>query len=186
MPTVLSHPAVPLAFGLGLPRTAVPGRLVAAGALLSVVPDLDVVGLRLGVPYGSPFGHRGATHSLAFAAFLALACAFGHRALRARGRTAFLYLFAAGASHGILDAFTNGGRGVALLWPFTAERYFAPFRPIVVAPLSAARLFSRYGATVLFSELLFVWLPCALLALALTALRRKTLADGEKSPPAAP
>ena len=186
MPTILSHPAVPLALGLGLPRAAVPGRLIAAGAVLSVVPDLDVIFLRFGVPYGSPFGHRGATHSLAFAALLALACALGHRALRARRRTAFLYLFAAAASHGVLDAFTDGGRGVALLWPLTAERYFAPFRPIAVAPLSAARLLSRHGATVLLSELLFVWLPCALLALALTALRWRTLADGEKGPPAAP
>jgi membrane-bound metal-dependent hydrolase YbcI (DUF457 family) len=43
------------------------GRLVAAMSLLAVLsllPDLDVIGFRFGVAYGAPFGHRGATHSL--------------------------------------------------------------------------------------------------------------------------
>jgi inner membrane protein len=39
------------------------------------------------------------------------------------------------ASHGLLDAMTDGGRGVALFWPFTARRYFLPWRPIPVAPI---------------------------------------------------
>ena len=178
MPTVLSHPAVPLALGAGLAGTTLTGRLVAAGVLVSVVPDLDVLGLRLGVPYGSPFAHRGFSHSLAFAALLALSGALLHRLWRVGRRTAFLYLFAAAASHGVLDAFTDGGRGVALLWPFTVARYFAPIRPIAVAPLSAARLVSRHGAAVLLSELLYVWLPATLLALVLTAWRKSPLARG--------
>ena len=173
MPTVLSHPAVPLALGLGLSRRVLPGRLVAAGVLLSVVPDLDVVGLRLGVPYGSPFGHRGATHALAFAALVALGGALGHRTFRVRPRTVFFFLFVAAASHGVLDAFTDGGRGVALLWPFTARRFFAPVRPIEVAPLEASRLLTRHGAAVLLSELVWVWLPCAALAVALALWRRR-------------
>ena len=32
---------------------------------LSLLPDADVVGFALGVQYGDPWGHRGATHSLA-------------------------------------------------------------------------------------------------------------------------
>ena len=48
---------------------------------------------------------------------------------------------------GLLDAMTDGGRGVALLWPFTTARYFLPFRPIPVAPIGAA-IFSAYGAQV--------------------------------------
>jgi len=39
---------------------------------LSLLPDADVVGFRLGVHYEDPWGHRGATHSLVFA--LAVAC----------------------------------------------------------------------------------------------------------------
>ena len=69
MASVLSHPAVPLALApaLGPVRAA-----VAAGALLSILPDADAIGFWTGVPYGAPLGHRGLTHSFAFAAVLAL------------------------------------------------------------------------------------------------------------------
>ena len=39
---------------------------------LSLLPDLDAVGFSLGVAYGAPWGHRGATHSLVFATGIAL------------------------------------------------------------------------------------------------------------------
>ena len=48
MPTAFTHPAIPLALGLGLGRAAVPGRLLAAGALASALPDLDVLAFRFG------------------------------------------------------------------------------------------------------------------------------------------
>ncbi len=34
------------------------------------IPDLDAIGFWLGVPYKSFFGHRGFTHSIAFAVLL--------------------------------------------------------------------------------------------------------------------
>ena len=67
MPTVFSHAVVPLALHAGLGRKAIGLRLLAAGIAASVVPDLDVIALRFGIPYGDAFGHRGATHSIAFA-----------------------------------------------------------------------------------------------------------------------
>jgi inner membrane protein len=36
---------------------------IAAGILASTLPDADVFGYYLGVPYRSFFGHRGVTHS---------------------------------------------------------------------------------------------------------------------------
>jgi hypothetical protein len=39
------------------------------------------------------------------------------------------FLFLATASHGILDAFTDGGRGIAFFAPFGTERYFFPHHP---------------------------------------------------------
>jgi inner membrane protein len=54
---------------------------------LSLLPDADVVGFSLGLEYGDPWGHRGATHSLAFA--LAVAAIVGLAAIihvGARGR----------------------------------------------------------------------------------------------------
>jgi inner membrane protein len=62
-----------------------------------------------------------------------------------------LALFAVVLTHPLLDSLTDGGLGVALFWPFTAERYFAPWTPIPVAPIGLG-MFSRYGAYVLFAE----------------------------------
>ncbi len=71
MPTMLSHPAVPLAARLGLDRELIARRLLALAIFCSMLPDVDVIGFWLGVPYGSWFRHRGFTHSLTFAALLA-------------------------------------------------------------------------------------------------------------------
>ena len=173
MPTAFSHPAVPLAISIGLGRSTVPSRLVAAGIVASVLPDLDVVAFRFGIPYAAQLGHRGFSHSLAFAALVALLGAGCHRLLRSGPMATFAFLFAATVSHGVLDAFTNGGLGVAFLWPFSPTRYFAPIRMIQVAPLTVARVLSHRGAVVLASELVWVWLPCAVLCVALALMRRQ-------------
>jgi inner membrane protein len=47
------------------------------------------------------------------------------------------------ASHPLLDTMTDGGLGCALLWPFSNERFFAPWRPIPVAPIGPAFLSAR-------------------------------------------
>ena len=63
------------------------------------------------------------------------------------------------ASHGLLDAMTNGGKGIALLAPFDQTRYFSPWTPIKVAPLSVKAFFGPWGWAVIKSEFLWVWLP---------------------------
>jgi len=75
----------------------------------------------------------------------------------------FLYFFILAASHGILDALTNGGNGIALLSPITNERYFFPWTPIEVSPLSIKAFISQRGLTVLISELAWIWVPCFLI-----------------------
>lgn len=173
MPTILSHPAIPVALGLGLGRRAASGPLVAAGVVASMLPDADAIGFRLGVPYAAALGHRGFTHSLAFAAAVALVGASLARPLRSRRLPALAFLFVSAASHGALDAFTSGGLGVAFLWPFSAERWFAPARPILVAPIGLARMLSPRGAAVLGSELRWVWAPAALAGAALAGIRAR-------------
>jgi len=44
-------------------------------AALSMLPDLDVIGMRRGIAYGAEWGHRGASHSLSLA--LALGAVVG-------------------------------------------------------------------------------------------------------------
>jgi inner membrane protein len=137
-------------------------RLLLAGVAVSVLPDLDSLGLSLGIPYGHPLGHRGLSHSVLFALLLSVLAALLHRRLRASPSAAFATVLISCASHGLLDALTNGGMGVALLSPIWNDRYFLPWRPIAVSPLGVEYFFSAWGLRVIRSEALWVWLPCAL------------------------
>lgn len=148
-----------------MPRWAIP---VTAG-LFAVAPDLDTWAmLRFDLPRGSFFSHRGFFHSPFFLALLALALA----SLAARGRAIFLLAAVwagAAATHPLLDMLTDGGTGVMLLFPFSAERLFFPWRPIRVSPLSIVRFFDRSGE-ILWSEAPF----CAAATLLGLAARRIT------------
>ena len=111
-----------------------------AAALCAALPDVDSIGYRLGIPYDSLWGHRGLTHSLLAAAVVAVGGTWLSQLARPAhrppgGRLAVL-LFLATASHGLLDALTTGGLGVAFFSPWHPERYFFPLRPIKVSPLS--------------------------------------------------
>jgi inner membrane protein len=119
---------------------------------VSFLPDADVIGFAVGVRYADEWGHRGAAHSLVFATALAviigiMAPAFRRPALRT-GLTALAVL----VSHPLLDTLTNGGLGCALFWPIELTRYFAPWRPIPVAPIGLGYL-SPYGLFVAVTEL---------------------------------
>jgi inner membrane protein len=142
--------------------------------VLGYSPDIDVIGFRFGIRYGDFWGHRGFTHSLVFAAILATsALAMGFlREIQGVSRVAlWAYFFLATASHGLLDAMTNGGLGVAFFSPFDNTRYFFPWRPILVSPISLTHFFSNRSAAVLQSELLWIWVPAGLLAVVALVLR---------------
>jgi inner membrane protein len=89
------------------------------------------------------------------------------------------YLFLATASHGVLDAMTNGGLGVAFFSPFDNSRYFLPWRPIRVSPLSFGRFFTARGYLIFQNELLWIWLPAGLFALLVLMVRHKRLRRSE-------
>lgn len=127
-----------------------------------MLPDLDVVGFAFGVRYSDPLGHRGFTHSIAFAAVLGLllAALLPHR--EGQRGLIFVFLFLCTLSHPFLDALTDGGLGVAWFWPFENGRYFFPWRPIAVPPIGIRAFFSPWGWAVLKSELLWIWMPSAL------------------------
>lgn len=171
LPTILTHPSVPIAMAWGLGQNVISKRLLAAGVVAAIAPDLDVLAFRLGIPYAAEFGHRGFSHSLLLALIVALIGAGLAGVLRSTFQRAFWFLFVAMASHGVLDAFTNGGLGVALLWPFSGERFFAPFHPVEVAPLGFSRFLSPRGVAVLWSEVLWIWLPLFAAAAVAAAFR---------------
>jgi inner membrane protein len=71
----------------------------------------------------------------------------------------------------VLDALTNGGLGIAFFAPVDATRYFFPWRPVRVSPISVTAFFSKWGVRIVLSEMLYIWLPTGLL-LGLRALGR--------------
>ncbi len=172
MASILSHPAVPLAIGIAAGPRTVPPALTAVACVASILPDADAIAFWLGVPYDSPLGHRGFTHSLCFAALVALGGALLAARLGAPPATVFAVVFIATASHGVLDALTTGGMGVAFYSPFSNARFFLPWRVIAVSPIGVTPFLSARGARVLRSELAWIWAPAALIALAGLALRR--------------
>ena len=135
---------------------------MALWSALSLLPDVDVVGFLRGVPYGAPWGHRGATHSLTLAIAGGVAAGVAARWFKRPVPRTAAFAAIVLASHGLLDTMTDGGLGAALLWPFSLTRYFAPWRPIPVAPIGLD-FFTLDGATVALSELL-LFLPLWLFA----------------------
>jgi inner membrane protein len=172
--SVISHPAVPLALAVALGAGRVPPALTVAACVASVLPDIDSLGYAAGVPYGHTFGHRGFTHSLFFALLIALLSVPLARRLGATPVMTFTIVLLAAASHGLLDAMTTGGLGVAFFSPFSNERYFLPWRRIVVSPIGLSGFLSNRGLRVLRSELVWIWSPCAVLAILGVACRKLT------------
>lgn len=172
MPSVPTHFLVGAALGQAAwPRLRSDWRFWTATIVCSALPDVDVVGFSFGVRYGDLWGHRGMTHSILFAAVTGIfvGICFGGSRLEKIGQSVLFFLIT--ASHGVLDAATSGGLGIAFFSPFDPARYFLPWRPILVSPIGAA-FFSSRGLAVIWSEALFVWLPAVALGLILYVCRK--------------
>lgn len=151
----LLHVTVGIAAGrLVTPRGRRAWGAMVGLAALSMLPDADVLAFSFGIPYHHPLGHRGATHSVAFAVAMGLLVGAGAAIARAGPRRAAQLGAVAGLtvlSHPLLDAMTTGGLGVGLWWPWSTERIFGPWRPIPVAPLGWGFL-SESGLRVALAE----------------------------------
>src|SRR6476620_10206959 len=144
MPTVFSHAIFASAIGTAYAGEPTPWSFWVLTASCAMLPVVDAV---------------------AFAALVGLAegmFAFGKRSTGPGRLQLSLYFTLVTLSQPLLDALTNGGRGVALFAPFSAERYFFPWRPIEVSPIGMG-FFSSRGLEVLVSEIVWVWLPAMLI-----------------------
>lgn len=135
--------------------------LLIAAVFSTILPDFDVIGFRLGIPYASPLGHRGFTHSLLFAILWSVFLMF------TIGRTHKIIwlsvIFLSTMSHGLLDAITTGGEGVGFFIPFENSRYFFNVKVIRVSPLSIKNFFTQWGLLVIYSEIKYVFFPCMIM-----------------------
>ena len=163
MASAFGHVAVAYAMGKTLSPVWATTRFWMLTMLCCLLPDADVLGLMLGIPYEHVWGHRGLTHSILFAVLIgsvmpklavsSLACWSSEYV------TLAIYFSLVTLSHGFLDAFTDGGLGVAFFAPFDTARYFFPWRPIAVSPIGLTSFFSSWGLGVLFNELVWIGIP---------------------------
>ena len=177
MASAFSHAFVSIALGKAYAQHRMPWHFWVLSITCAVVPDADVLGFTLGVSYSSPWGHRGLSHSLCFAFALSLgvvSLAFRQYVPGSRLWWSYvLYFFVVTASHGVLDAMTDGGRGIAFFAPFDTTRYFFPWRPVRVSPISIGAFFSARGLYILGTEVVCIWLPTILLCTAVRLYRRR-------------
>lgn len=157
MASAFGHALASWAIGKSMSRKCFSTKVYLLGVLSSILPDIDVLMFRFGIPYEHPFGHRGFTHSILFALIWAFLLLSFHKP-KVSYRRVFLFYFLATISHGLLDALTTGGRGVAFLFPY-GTRYFFPWRVIEVSPMRASQFFSEWGITVLKSEAIWIAVP---------------------------
>ncbi len=146
-------------------------RILLVLAIIStIIPDIDVIAFKFGIPYAHPLGHRGITHSIIFAVIWAvlLSVLFG----KTRKVVFAIVLFLSTISHGLLDALTTGGKGIGFFIPLDNSRYFLPYRVIQVSPLGIKDFFSEWGIRIILSELKYIAIPCFIILITLFIIKK--------------
>jgi inner membrane protein len=179
LPSLITHSIIGIAAGKSLNNDEDSKHLCLLSVVCSVLPDADVIAFLFGVPYSHFFGHRGFFHSPFFGLILSLFVVgifFRKQETFSSAYRGFFYFFFITSSHGLLDAFTNGGLGIALLSPFDSTRYFFPWTPIEVSPIGIRAFFSEWGIRVILSEMIWVWTPLFLFILLVRKIRNHSAA----------
>ena len=176
MSTAISHAFVALMLGKIWTEKARPLKFWILSIACSIMPDIDSIGFFLGIKYNAVMGHRGFCHSLLFAiifSFFVVSLAFKDIEKFSKLWWAFIfYFFLVTASHGFIDAMTDGGLGVAFFSPFDVSRFFLPWRPLKAPSLNIAKLGSTF-TLVLIREVVFIWIPMILIFVILKYFKNK-------------
>jgi inner membrane protein len=172
MPSLLGHAVAGLAITESFSRAKLPRRTWVLAPLCAVAPDLDWFLSFLNIHKNHIMNHRGVAHSLFGALLLAAAILLVTYRRHQRSGQLWLCLSLAALSHGIMDACTSGGVGVALFMPFSDSRWVCVWRPIRVAPLPMGREDCYLFLASLLTEAIWIGLP-ALALILWSRLRRK-------------
>ncbi len=171
MPSFFGHGIVAIALGSWWPVS--PQQKIKFWLLAIIcagIPDLDVIAFKFGIPYSHMLGHRGISHSIFFGLFFGILVALlFYRSYKIGSRQWWGYAsFFATCTvlHGVFDAMTNGGRGIAFFAPFSAERHFLPWRPIQVSPIHIDQFFGEWGMRVIESEFYWMGIPSLVMIMA--------------------
>lgn len=164
MPSLFGHAVAGLAITAVCHGDKLPRRTWSLAAFCAMAPDLDWFVSLGNIHRGHVLNHRGAAHSL-FAAFLIAAVVFllAFRKGQRRGDV-WLCLTVAALSHGLLDACTAGGVGVALFMPFSKTRWACLWQPGHVAPLPLCREHTYTFLASLLDEARWIGIPALVVA----------------------
>ncbi len=164
MASAFAHAVIAIAAGKSFPKRNTSWKFWFLGIVCTILPDADVISFKLGIPYEHVLGHRGFSHSLIFSLVLGVIIKLlfykNVKLISLKSLGYILFFTLCTASHGVLDALTNGGLGVAFFAPFDNTRYFFPWRPIQVSPIGFKTFFSERGLNVIKSEILWIGIPC--------------------------
>ncbi|MBI4548837.1 MAG: metal-dependent hydrolase [Ignavibacteriae bacterium] len=178
MASVFTHAFVASVAGKAWSGKKMTARFWLLSVFCSALPDGDAIFHYFRVEYGSFLGHRGITHSLPFALFVSLTVVLSAFREIPRGSKQWwsmvLYFFVVTASHPVLDAMTNGGLGIPFFLPFDDTRMFFPWRPIRSSPIGIRSFFTMRGVEVMSTEIIYVWIPVALVAFMVLWFRKIT------------
>jgi inner membrane protein len=174
--SAFGHVVVAYAMGKSLKSQFHTSRFWWFTAACCLLPDADVLGLVLGIPYEHVLGHRGFTHSIVFAILVGLVVpGLAVPTIRYGTRRYWIfamYFFLVTLSHGFLDALTDGGLGIAFFAPFDSTRYFFPWRPVSVSPIGISAFVSHEGMRVLLNELVWIGIPVGIWLLCVRVIRK--------------
>lgn len=185
MPTMMTHSIIGLIAAKILRVRKAPKRFLIASAICPAIPEIDRLANAFGLPYGHFFGHRGFFHSPFFALILSILVVliFFHKskAFHNRRRHLVAYFFLITVTHGLFDALTNGGPGVAFLSPFNNTRFFSPWRPIQVSPYFGLRtMFTDLGQQAIADEFAWILFPAFMIWLIVWTCREILMKEHEE------
>jgi inner membrane protein len=163
LPTIFTHAFVGISGSALISKKSDFKKIVLLSIICSVLPDADVIGFKFGIKYSDFFGHRGFFHSIFFAVIVGVLMSSiffrENRVFSKQWWKLSIYFGFITASHGLLDALTNGGLGVALLSPFDNYRCFFSATPILVSPINPDKFLTMRGLKILTNEFIWVWIP---------------------------
>ncbi len=176
MASAFGHAFAAIALGTSLPKEFRTAKCWGLAMACAILPDADVIGFSVGIPYDSFWGHRGFSHSLLCALLIGIIVSFlfyYKRFFSTKGILLIFFFTLATASHALLDAMTTGGLGVAFFSPWDDTRHFFDWRPIKVSPIGIKNFFSEWGLRVVLSELLYIFIPGTLYMGIMYIVRRR-------------
>ena len=162
MSSLFGHALAGLTISAAFTKGRPPRRIWAFAMACALAPDLDWFTGFLRLPFGNSLSHRGVSHSLIAAGLIAAAAMLIGFRPQLRSPRLWACMLAATFSHGLLDACTFGGTGVAFLLPFSEARFVCVWQPIFVSPIPLSGKLLDWLLFSLGTEVLWIGIPAAM------------------------